>query len=191
VIDAMGALDGAVGNMSDCLHVDGTSGPCGSGGVSSPIFVDAEVPAGTLDGVNATFTLANIPNPPASLALYRNGMLLKQSLDYTLSGNSVLFQTGAVPRSADLLLAYYRLAASLPGVGFVDAETPAGTVDGVNASFTLVQAPNPASSLGLYRNGIRLKSGVDYTLNNNGISFVAAMIPQIGDVLLCSYRIVQ
>ena len=192
VINAMGAVDGAVGAMSDCLHVDGTSGPCGSGsgGSGSTAFVDAEVPAGALDGVNATFTLANAPNPSASLALFRNGLLLKQGVDYTVSNSTIAFQAGAVPRSADMLLAYYRLT-SLPGVGFVDAETPAGSVDGVNSSFSLSQAPNPASSLAVYRNGIRLKLAVDYNLNGNGITFVSAMVPQTGDVLLCAYRIAQ
>lgn len=190
VIDVVGALDGAVGNASDCMHVDGSSGPCGTASATSTAgFVDAETPAGTLDGVNSTFTLANTPNPASSLTLYRNGMLLKQNLDYSFSANSVTFQPGAIPRSADTLMAYYRVAASLPGVGFVDAETPAGTIDGSNAYFTLAQTPNPAASLGLYRNGIRLKPGLDYSLNGNAITFAPAMVPQNADILVSSYRI--
>ncbi len=190
VINAMGALDGAVGSVSDCLHVDGTSGPCGTGSAGSTVFVDAETPSGTLDGINSTFTLANAPNPTSSLTLFRNGMLLKQNMDFTLSSNSIIFQSGAVPKAADMLLANYRLT-SLPAVGFVDSETPSGAMDGINNFFTLTQAPNPAASLAVYRNGIRLKPGMDYTANNNAITFMAADIPQIGDVLLCSYRITQ
>jgi hypothetical protein len=191
LINVTGALDGAVGNLSDCMHVDGTSGACGTGGSGgNMVFVDAEVLAGTLDGVNATFTLVSAPNPPLSLTLFRNGMQLKQSLDYTLSSNSVLFQSGAIPRPADTLLASYRLA-SLPGIGFVDAETPAGAINGINTFYTLVQAPNPAASLSVYRNGIRLKPGVDFTSSSNGVTFSTAMVPQIGDVLLCAYRISQ
>ncbi len=82
VIDATGAIDAAAGNLSDCLHVDGTSGPCSS---VSTTFIDAEVPAGTVNGSNTAFTLANVPNPPTSLALFRNGLLLTQGGDYTLS----------------------------------------------------------------------------------------------------------
>jgi hypothetical protein len=194
VINVSGAVDGAVGNLSDCMHVDGTSGACGTGGDgggANPGFVDAEIPAGTLDGVNSAFTLFGAPNPSSSLTLFRNGMLLKQNLDYTLSSNSIIFQPGAVPRAADTLLGFYRVAASVPGVGFVDGETPSGTIDGVNNFYTLIQAPNPVASLGVYRNGIRLKSGVDYTASNSGITFGAGLVPQIGDVLLCSYRIAQ
>jgi hypothetical protein len=191
VINVTGAVDAAVGNLSDCLHVDGTSGACGSGSGSNAGFVDGEIPAGTLDGVNAAFTLVTTPSPPSSLTLFRNGMLLKQNLDYTLSSSSLIFQSGSVPRAADSLLAYYRVAVSLPGVAFVDSETPSGAVNGANNFYTLVQAPIPAVSLGVYRNGIRLKSGVDYTATNNGITFLGGLVPQTGDVLLCSYRIAQ
>jgi hypothetical protein len=191
VIDVTGAIDGAVGNLTDCIHVDGTSGACGTGGGSSIVFVDAETPAGTLDGVNATFTLANPPNPSTSLALYRNGLLLSQGLDYTIATNLITFLSGAVPRPTDTLLANYRLAGSLPGVGFVDAETPSGAINGVNTLYTLVQAPNPSSSLAVYLNGIHLEAGLDYTLSSNSITFVAGVVPQTGDVVVCSYRITQ
>jgi hypothetical protein len=190
VINVSGAIDGAVGNLTDCMHVDGSSGACGTGG-GSTVFVDQETPTGTLDGVNSAFTLANPPNPSTSLALYRNGLLLSQNLDYSIANSSVTFQSGAVPRAGDTLLANYRLAAGLPGVGFVDGETPSGTINSVNNFYTLVQAPNPASSLALYRNGIRLASGLDYTLSSNGITFGAGLVPQTGDVLQCYYRIAQ
>src|SRR5712675_1549777 len=32
IINDTGGIDGAVGSPTDCVHVDGTSGPCGSGG---------------------------------------------------------------------------------------------------------------------------------------------------------------
>jgi len=192
VIDAMGGIDGAVGNASDCMHVDGSSGACGTASASGNTgFVDAETPSGTLNGVNTTFTLANTPSPATSLLLYRNGMLQDQNFDYTLAGSTITFQSGAVPRSPDILLAYYRVSVSISGVGFVDDETPAGTINGSNSAFTLANTPNPSTSLALYRNGILLKPGLDYTLSGNSITFSPAMIPQMADVLLCSYRIAQ
>ena len=190
VINASGGIDAAVGTLSDCMHVDGTSGACGTGAASGTVFVDSETPGGTLNSVNASFTLVNSPNPPLSLQLYRNGLLLDQNLDYTLSNSAITFVSNAIPRAGDILLAFYRLVASLPGVGFSDAEVPAGLINGVNNFYTLLQAPNPPASLALYRNGMRLDAGVDYTLSSNGITFVA-IVPQIGDVLQCSYRTVQ
>ena len=192
VINSVGSIDGAMGNLSDCLHVDGTSGSCGTGSTTSGSvsFVDSETPGGTVDGSNTTFTLANAPNPSSSVALFRNGLLMKPGMDYTVSGSSVLFQTGVAPQPGDTLLASYRLSVSLPGVGFVDGETPAGTSNGVNTTFTLAQTPNPSASLALYRNGIRLKSGLDFSMTGNTVTFLAG-IPQTGDVLLCSYRVAQ
>ena len=193
VINSIGGLDGAVGNLSDCLHVDGTSGACGSGSTTpgNTGFVDGEIPTGTLNGVNTVFTLANTPSPASSVTLYRNGLLLKQSVDYTVSSNALNFQAGATPQSGDLLLTSYRVSVSVPGVGFVDAESPTGTLNGVNGTFNLVQTPNPAASLAVYRNGIRLRSGADYTTSGNSITFVTGAIPQTGDSLQCAYRIAQ
>ena len=192
VINSIGAIDGAIGSLSDCVHVDGTSGACGSG--SGPPgnagFVDGEIPAGTVNGFNSSFTLATAPNPASSLALYRNGLRLKPNVDYTLSATLVTFQAGATPQTGDGLLASYRVAVSLPGVGFVDAETPAGAVNGANTLFTLAQSPIPAASLMVYRNGLRLRSGLDYTASGNALTFVAS-VPQTGDIVQCSYRIAQ
>lgn len=72
---------------------------------------------------------------------------------------------------------------------FIENETPTGTINGVNAVFTLVFTPNPSSSLELYLNGLHMwASGNDFTLAGATITFVTAQIPQTGDVLLASYR---
>ncbi|MBN9662953.1 MAG: hypothetical protein J0H49_32440 [Acidobacteria bacterium] len=73
-------------------------------------------------------------------------------------------------------------------VGFVDMETPAGAVDGVNSQFALSQIPFPAGSLHLFRNGILQKASVDYVLTGSGITFLAVATPQVGDLLSASYR---
>lgn len=191
VIDATGALNGATGNPGDCLHVDGSSGTCGTATVTqtaSPTFVDGEIPAGNVDGLNASFALGNIPSPVASLMLFRNGMLMRANADYTLSGNRVTFLAGAVPQANDLLLSSYRIGPNTSGISFVDSESPAGAVDGSNTVFTLAQTPNPIASLAVYRNGLRLRVNLDYTLNGNSVLFQTGLAPQQGDVLLCSYR---
>ncbi len=188
VIDATGAIDAASGNSSDCLHVDGTSGPCSSVSIT---FVDGETPQGTVNGANASFTLANVPNPPSSLALFRNGLLESQGVDYTLSANSITFLTASIPQVNDILLASYRLSVSIPGVGFVDQQTPSGAINGVNTTFTLSQTPSPSTSLYAYRNGLLLAPGVDYTLSGNVITFMSGQTPQTNDVLLCTYRTAQ
>jgi hypothetical protein len=71
---------------------------------------------------------------------------------------------------------------------FFDAEIPAGLVDGSNSTFTLAHAPS-GSSLMLFRNGIYMKGGLDYSLNGAAIQFVSAAIPTPGDTLMASYRV--
>ena len=124
VINTLGSIDAASGSPSDCLHVDGSSGACGSSGGTTASFMDGDSPAGIVDGSNKTFTLAQTPSPAASLTLYRNGILQKVSQDYTLSENTLFFVTANTPQPGDTLLASYRLA----GVGGTGQSNPAPQV---------------------------------------------------------------
>ncbi|HSW51553.1 MAG TPA: hypothetical protein VLH09_15310, partial [Bryobacteraceae bacterium] len=97
-INEMGEVEAVLGGLSDCVRVDGTAGPCDLLVSTGPGFVDAETPAGSINGSNAYFTLANAPSPVSSLTLFRNGILQKAGLDYTLSGNAINFVSGSVPQ---------------------------------------------------------------------------------------------
>lgn len=104
-----GQLTSVTGNASDCVRVDGSSGPCSGGSVgSSPHFIDAEIPSGTINGTNAEFELSELPSPANSLMLFRNGLLQRVNSDFTLSGTTITFLSGAIPQSDDILLASYR-----------------------------------------------------------------------------------
>lgn len=189
VINSAGAIDAALGNLTDCVHVDGSAGPCGSGGSGSQgVFVDGETPAGTVDGSNPNFVLALAPNPPASLQLFRNGVLQRPGTEYTLNGTGIAFAAGKAPLPGDNLLASYRVGVNIPGVLFVDSEVPTGTIDAVNLVFVLSRVPSPPESLAVYRNGLRLKANVDYTLSGASILFQPGLAPQVGDLLQASYR---
>lgn len=70
---------------------------------------------------------------------------------------------------------------------FADAETPSGTINGSNTTFTLAHTPNPAASLSLYKNGQQIVAGgADFTLATATITMVTA--PATGDVLVAYYR---
>ena len=105
-VNPTGSLETVTGIPSDCVRVDGTSGPCG--GVP-PGFSDNETPAGLVDGANSVFLLASVPNPASSLSLYRNGVLQKAGLDFTLNANSIQFLSASLPQPGDTLVAAYRL----------------------------------------------------------------------------------
>ncbi len=190
VINQSGALNGAVGNARDCVHVDGTSGPCGSGGGSGGLsFVDGETPSGTINGVNTNFTLSAIPSPAASLNLFLNGLLLRQGTAYTISDSSIVMTSGSIPSPGDILQAWYRLPSNdTPSILFSDGEPLTGTIDGSNDTFTLQSEPQPATSLQVFRNGVLQMSGVDYTMSVNVVTFLPVSVPRPGDILQVSYR---
>ena len=73
-------------------------------------------------------------------------------------------------------------------ITFADAETPGGLVDGSNDTFTLAATPQ-GGSLQLFRNGLYMTSGFDYTLTASSIQFVSNAIPRPGDQLTANYRV--
>ena len=154
---------------------------------STAVFVDDEVPAGTINGVNTVFSLAGTPAPAASLTLYRNGLEMALGGDYTLNGSAITFSSNSLPRTGDTLLAYYRKAGTGSAVNFADNETPGGSINGTNATFTLASAPNPAGSLRLYRNGLLLEPGVDYSVTGSSITILTT-VPVSGDTISAYYR---
>ena len=101
VINAGGSLDGATGNPGDCIHVDGSSGPCGGASVIG------ETAAGAINGVNRTFTLASTPTTTQVVQAFVNGVLMTAGQDYTLSGNTLTFGVASVPNSGDFVRVYY------------------------------------------------------------------------------------
>lgn len=74
----------------------------GSGG-GTPI---GEVPSGTIDGANDTFTLSQTPIS-GTLILQKDGMTLKPSVGYTISDATITFQVGYIPQVDDEIYANY------------------------------------------------------------------------------------
>jgi hypothetical protein len=107
VIDQSGQLSAATGTLSDCIQVDGVSGPCAGSGASSN-FADSETPGGALNGSNLTFTVQVAPNPSNSLKLYRNGVRLMGGSDFRIVNNVITLITATAPLSGDILVADYR-----------------------------------------------------------------------------------
>ena len=131
IIDPSGAIESAAGNPADCVHVDGSSGACGS---QPPSFVDADSPSGIVDGSNALFVLSAPPDPAGSLSVYRNGMLQKSGQDYTLTGSTIQFVAAATPQPGDTLLASYRLSGTDSASGRQIYPNPQVLCSGTGAS---------------------------------------------------------
>ncbi len=73
---------------------------------SSGTQVYNESPTGTVDGLNATFTLAH-PPVAGSLQLYLNGRYLVPTVDYTIAAAVLTMDDGSIPYGLDVLIATY------------------------------------------------------------------------------------
>lgn len=153
----------------------------GSGSTSGPrtVWVTNETPSGTIDGVNAAFTLSVQPRG-ADISVFRDGVLMRLNDDYTLSGTTITFATA--PAVLSVLLADYQwFAISDPMI--VDGEALVGTINGSNTVFTIRHTPvvGPA----VYRDGIRLLLNDDYTFSGTTVTFATA--PATQSLLTASY----
>jgi len=172
IINDQGQIDGASGTLSDCMHVDGTSGPCGSSGGVYPGFSDSEIPGGAINGSNTVFTLAYTPSPAASLELYLNGLRLDAGVDYTLSTNVVTFFVGSTPQTGDLVLASYRYAnPSNPLGSFTSAQVVCSTTGNSTSAATLTQLGSCTLPAGLLGNGDRLQIEYQYSHAGSAAGF--------------------
>ena len=122
-------------------------------------LVANEVPGGTVDGTNATFTIASSGVTSQNLHLYVNGLLQKQgaSDDYTFSGTTITFNSGAIPVSGSNILATYWVGNQINSVGtnsYIANEAVSGSINGSNTVFTTAR-PYIANSLEVYVNGLK------------------------------------
>jgi hypothetical protein len=179
IINPSGQIDAASGNLGDCMHVDGSSGACGtvtSGGTGGilPLFSDAETPSGATNGTNATFTLLFAPSPIGSLIIFRNGLLQTHGFDYSIAGNVVTFLAGSLPQTGDEIIASYRYANPNNILGTLTASqvicSSAGTSTSAIVATSLGSCTIPA---GLLTTGDRIEVQFYYRHTGTATPFTA------------------
>lgn len=131
-----------------------------------------EQPTGVVDGTNVTFNLSQLPATAASLDLFIDGLIVPQS-KYSLSGQTITMFTA--PSPGQTLYATYVISNGSPS-GASYQETPAGTVNGSNVTFTVSHAAVNAASFALYLDGIVQYQGSDYSIVGTTITMVAAPV---------------
>lgn len=164
-------------------------------------WIDGQVDLANSNAVTGTLPIGNGgTNSAAALnndrIMVSSGGAIVEAAALT-NGQLLIGSTGAAPVAASLTAGSG--ISITPGAGtitiaqtstftFVDEEVPSGTQDDSNVTFTLANAPSPTSSLHLYVNGVRQKSGGgnDYTLSGSTITFAVA--PSASDNLVADYR---
>jgi hypothetical protein len=170
MVNNTGVLESVNGAATDCVRVDGSSGPCGA---QPPSFVDGDSPAGIVDGANASFTISAAPDPVSSLAIYRNGLLQKAGSDYNFSGRTVQFVPAAIPQPGDTLLASYRLGGAEMGTAqfYPAPQVLCSGTGAATAGTTLTSIGTCAIPAGLLAAGDRVDIRFDFEHQGTAAGF--------------------
>jgi hypothetical protein len=149
---------------------------------SNKLFSNKEIPVGSIDGVNTTYTLSNEPIL-GSDHIYLNGVLIEdKDNDYFISGSLITFSNPLLP-GMKLRCTYYYQDSS-PVKVFKDKELPSGSLNGSNTIFTLQYTPVDGSEH-VYLNGVLQESGGDYNISSSVITFIDAPLSTMK--LRCTY----
>ncbi len=171
-------IGNSFGSELSSLISSQTTSSSGSG--SSTGFVDRETPSGTVNGSNVTFTLAHTP-VAGSDHLWLDGVLQTYTTDYSISGTTITFTSAPLTGSVPVIS--YRT--SNGSSTFSDRETPSGSVNGSNVTFTLAHTPTTGSEY-VWMDGVLQTVTTDYTISGGTITFITA--PLTGAVIVVSYR---
>jgi len=192
ILFSVGLLLGAATQLDLTTQVRGIL-PIGNGGTGT-----ASVGTGLVRGASGTLSSAELSGDCTTSG--SNTITCQKDNGTTIPTNSAADQalittasaTGGWATLPNGVVQYstgthtFSAATVLSGT-FADNETPSGTINGANTTFTLAHTPSPAASLTCFENGIAQRAaGADFTLATATITYVVA--PPTNSTLVCSYR---
>lgn len=159
----------------------------GSGGSSVPPLFTQEVPTGTVDGINDTFSLSLTPKTTDSLLVLVDSIMIPET-EWSLLGTTLTFNAGSIPQVGQSVDVFYIADSTNSVVGM--QETPSGTVDGVNDTFLLSANPPYKAAVLVFVDGLLL-SGNEWSLvqsfSSSSIVFDSGSIPQVAQSVYVMY----
>ena len=152
-----------------------------------PVIVQ-EIPAGAVDGTNASFTLSKTPLNASSTIVILDGPV-EQLGNWSLAGNVITFVTPPSPGQGPYVWYIAGVASSTnPLAG--QQEIPSGTRDGSNLTFGLAGRPADRSSMIVWVDGL-VENSANWTLiqgpSGSQLVFTAGNAPAAGQSLYCFY----
>jgi hypothetical protein len=176
ILDDIRSLD--VRNQKDSARIDSLTQ------LSNFTDIYAEVPSGTTDGANVTFTLTYNVFDFNSIVLSSNGRPQYNGIDFTIKETTITFISPPI-LGAELYAIYKRaLPIQLFKASF--AEVPIGTADGFNGRFLMSQIPADPENVVLLKSGNIQKYGTDFTIDGATIIFKKA--PTVAAPIYVAYN---
>lgn len=155
----------------------------GTFSTGSASFVSNEVPSGTINSSNQTFTLANTP-VAGTLRIERDGQSIYETNDWTLSGTTLTMVEA--PVTGSVLRAFYQQSVSTAG--------NADLLDGYHANATPTASNIPVldANAKLPNSILAAEAWSSWNPTSTGITVgngsIAAYYKQIGKIVTFSYR---
>lgn len=198
-LNEFGLLDTVLGDEGDCVRVDGTATPCGTGGgggggsVFSVFGRTGTVTAHTGDyqfsQIGGTAATGQLPSAAGDVQGAYSALSVRAIQGRCVSVTAPTDQQFLRWSGTSACWEPYTVTGGGgSSISFADHEVPTGTVNGVNAVFALARTPAPTSSLNLFRNGILQRAAADFNLSGSTVTFVTGGLPQPGDLLEANYR---
>lgn len=133
-----------------------------------------EIPTGTINASNKSFTLSKNPVSSTATLVFRNGMIQTPGTDYSLTNsNNILFVSA--PAVGNELVTVYARGGTVPYVYVQSVTTIALTTSVV--SFT----PSPVASytpgIAVFVNGLQRVVNTDFTATASGLTFAFNLNP--------------
>lgn len=146
--------------------------------LESDAFVTREVPSGSVNGSNVTFTLANTP-VAGSEQVYLNGLLQDPGAgnSYTIAGGVITFLSA--PLSGDEIHVSYATGNYLvaPGGSGTSSQKQVLATDGVTTQFSLNYQVALSSSILVVSDGVVQEPDVSYSISNDGTNVIFSYAP--------------
>ncbi len=169
-----------VGN-SPYLITDGTNSLSGitpssagaTGGGNLHLW-SQEIPTGSINSANLSFTITNYPYSVTTIMLFRNGLYQNNGVDYSVTnGVNILF--AAAPLTGDEIVATYALGGTVPYV-YVQSIT---TISITTTSIAFTPSPTASYTPGVavFVNGLQRIANTDFTASGSGLGFAFDLEP--------------
>jgi len=120
--------------------------------------------------------------------------IIDNTADLDINTDELEAKVQSVRDQLDVLLSTRATEATLAAIlakidVIVDGETPSGTINGSNVTFTTANSWKPTTTH-LFKNGVRLQEGLgfDYVEEADNVTLTLAVAPILGDTLLVDYR---
>lgn len=158
------------------LIADGTNSSTGfspassaSSGIGNKHNWRQEIPSGSINSSNTSFTISAAPYSTNSLLIFRNGLYQIPTTEYTLSGTNVVFVTA--PTTGAEVMAVYAVGKTIPYNYYQESTTVSVTG---TTTYTLANPPGNARGVNIFINGLQRRYTDDFTISGSTITFGTA-----------------